>query len=186
MKLKNWKDTISKKIKRKYPAYRKYSNLKQLHFFWLESKTNCPITKEEYLDYSFLKKLHFSRGRLKTSRFRYKFSLLADTFIFTPEGKLVGRIRFAFVEPSDRLDIYNVDDLGRMVAENKISFAFCGGHRSSLYTRDAFRYGEGDMYFVVKNGKIFLLNNLNYWPFNVPEDTSFRLIPFEEFINQMK
>ena len=65
-------------------------------------------------------------------------------------------------------------------------FAFCGGHRSSLYTRDAFRYGEGDMYFVVKNGKIFLLNNLNYWPFNVPEDTSFRLIPFEEFINQMK
>lgn len=40
-----------KKIKRKYPAYRKYSNLKQLHFFMLKNKTNCPITKEEIMNY---------------------------------------------------------------------------------------------------------------------------------------
>ena len=94
-----------KKIKRKYPAYRKYSDLKQLHFFMLNNKTNCPITKEEYLDYSFLKKLHFHRGRLKTSWFRYNLFLYADTFLFTPEGKLVGRICMAFVEPPDRLKI---------------------------------------------------------------------------------
>lgn len=186
------KDEIEKlerynlRMLRKNPAYRKYPNLKQLHFFWLESKTNCSITKEEYLDYSFLKKLHFSRGRLKTSRFRYNHSLYADTFLFTPEGKLVGRICFAFVEPLDWLDIYNVDDLGRLVAEDKISFAFCGGHRRLLYSGDAFRYGAGDMYCVVIDGKIFQLNNLNYWPFDVPDDTSFRLIPFEDFINQVK
>ena len=34
---------------RKFPAYRKYSNLKQLHFFWVKSKTYCPITNEEFL-----------------------------------------------------------------------------------------------------------------------------------------
>lgn len=186
------KDEIEKlerynlRMLRKNPAYRKYPNLKQLHFFCLENKTKCPITKEEYLDYSFLNKLHFSRGRLKTSRFRYNHSLYADTFLFTPEGKLVGRICFAFVEPLDWLNIYNVDDLGRLVAEDKISFAFCGGHRRMLYSGDAFRYGAGDMYCVVMDGKIFQLNNLNYWPFDVPDDTKFRLIPFEEFINQMK
>ena len=170
-----------KKIKTKYPAYRKYSNLKQLHFFLLKNKTNCPITKEEYLDYSFLKRLHFHRGRLKTSWFRYNLSLYADTFIFTPEGKLVGRVRLASAEPPDCLKIYNVDDIGRLVAENKISFAFCGGHESSLYTSYAFRYCEGTMYCIVINGKIFLLNN---WPYNVPNDFNSRLTPFEEFINQ--
>ena len=170
-----------KKFKRKNPAYRKYSNLKQLHFFLLKNKTNYPITKEEYLNYSFLKKLHFHRGRLKTSRFRSNLSLYADTFIFTPEGKLVGRVRLASAEPPDYLKIYNVDDIGRLVAENKISFAFCGGHESSLYTSYAFRYCEGTMYCIVINGKIFLLNN---WPYNVPNDFNSRLTPFEEFINQ--
>ncbi len=184
------KDEIEKlerynlRMLRKNPAYRKYSDLKQLRFFILSNKTNCPITMEEYLDYSFLKKLHFHRGRLKTSWFRYNIFLYADTFLFTPEGKLVGRICFAFVEPLDWLNIYNVDDLGRLVAEDKISFAFCGGHRRMLYSGDAFRYGAGDMYCVVMDGKIFQLNNLNYWPFDVPDDTEFRLIPFEEFIEK--
>ena len=175
-----------KKIKRKYPAYRKYSDLKQLHFFMLNNKTNCPITKEEYLDYSFLKRLHFHRGRLKTSWFRYNLFLYADTFLFTPEGKLVGRICMAFVEPPDRLKIYNADELGRLVAENKISLAFCGGHSSSLYTSNAFRHCVGGMYCVVINGKIFLLNNLYNLLYDVTDDTKSYLLPFEEFINQMK
>lgn len=173
-----------KKIKRKYPAYRKYSNLKQLHFFMLKNKTNCPITKEEYLDYSFLKRLHFHRGRLKTSWFRYNLFLYADTFLFTPEGKLVGRICMGFVEPPGAVKIYNVDDLGRMMVENKISFAFCGGYHSSLYTSSAFRHCEGGMYCVVINGKTFLLNNLYNLPYSVTGDAKSRLIPFEEFINQ--
>ena len=162
---------------RRNPAYWKYSNLKQLHFFHLRNKTNCPMTKEEYLDYSFLKKLQFSRVR---TWFWGKL-LNADTFLFTPEGKLVGKIRSGFVEPPNWMEIYNAGDLGRLVAENKISFAFCGGHESSLYTSYAFRYCEGTMYCIVINGKIFLLNN---WPYNVPNDFNSRLTPFEEFINQ--
>lgn len=169
---------------RQNPAYWKYSNLKQLHFFLLNNKTNCPITKEEYLDYSFLKKLQFFRVRRKRSWFRSLLS--ADTFLFTPEGKLVGKIRAGFVEPSDWLKIYNADELGRLVAENKISFAFNGGNRADLYTNEVFRYGTGDMYCVVIDGKIFLLNNLSCWPYDVPDDTEFRLIPFEDFINQVK
>jgi len=96
-------------------------------------------------------------------------------------NKLVGRVRLASAEPPDCLKIYNVDDIGRLVAENKISFAFCGGHESSLYTSYAFRYCEGTMYCIVINGKIFLLNN---WPYNVPNDFNSRLTPFEDFINQ--
>lgn len=162
------------------PAYRKYSKLKQLHFFFLKNKTNCPITKEEYLDYSFLKKLKFSRSR---TWFWGKL-LNADTFLFTPEGKLVGKICFGFVEPLGWLKIFNADELGRLVAENKISFAFNGGNRADLYTNEAFNHGIGDMYCVVIDGKIFLLNNLSCWPYDVPDDTEFRLIPFEEFIEK--
>ncbi len=170
-----------KKIKRKYPAYRKYSNLKQVHFFWLNNKTNCPITKEEYLDYSFLKKLQFSRVR---TWFWGKL-LNADTFLFTPEGKLVGKICFGFVEPLGWLKIFNIDELGRLVAENKISFAFNGGNREDLYTHEAFNHGIGDMYCVVIDGKIFLLNNfyLDTLDYN---DRKLRLLPFEDFINQKK
>lgn len=163
---------------RKFPAYRKYSNLKQLHFFWVKSKTYCPITNEEFLDYSFLRQLQFFRVRRKTSMFRSKLFLNADTFLFTPEGKLVGRISFGFVEDPNWMKNYNADDLGRLVAENKISFAFCGGRRTS------FCHGTGDMYCVVINGEIFLVNNLVRMALDNPDDPNFRLIPFEEFINQ--
>ena len=138
------------------------------------------MTKEEYLDYSFLKKLKFSRSR----NWLWGKLLDADTFLFTPEGKLVGKIRAGFVEPSGWLKIYNADELGRLVTENKISFAFNGGNRADLYTNEVFRYGTGDMYCVVIDGKIFLLNNLSCWPYDDSDDTEFRLIPFEEFIEK--
>jgi hypothetical protein len=101
--------------------------------------------------------------------------------VFTSDGKLVGAVRDGFVEDPNWMEVYNADELGRLVVENKISFAFCGGHESSLYTSYAFRYCEGTMYCIVINGKIFLLNN---WPYNVPNDFNSRLTPFEEFINQ--
>jgi hypothetical protein len=181
------KDEIEKlerynlRMLRKNPAYWKYSNLKQLHFFFLKNKTNCPITKEEYLDYSFLKKLKFSRSR---TWFWGKL-LNADTFLFTPEGKLVGKICFGFVEPLGWLKIFNADELGRLVAENKISFAFCGGHRDLLYTSDAFRYGAGDMNCVVIDGKIFLLDNL-YFNAESPDGRKLHLLSLEEFIDKHK
>ena len=172
-----------KKIKRKYPAYRKYSNLKQLHFFMLKNKTNCPITKEEYLDYSFLRKMCFFRTRRHLHRFKRDIFLDAATFVFTPEGKLVGKIRSGFVEPPNWMEIYNAGDLGRLVAENKISFAFCGGIRSRLYTRESWENG-GDMDCVVIEGKIFLLNNLDRSSLDDSANTKFQLIPLEDFINK--
>ena len=171
-----------KEFKRVYPAYRKYSNLKQLHFFHLRNKTNCPITKEEYLDYSFLKKLYFSRGSLRRSRPRYNLSLYAITFLFTPEGKMVGKIDFGFVEPYS-LGVYNASELGRLVVENKISFAFNGGNKEYLYTSEVFNNGAGDMYCVVIDGKIFLLNNFFFDPEN-PDGRKLHLLPLEDFINQ--
>lgn len=78
---------------------------------------------------------------------------------------------------------FNIDELGRLVAENKISFAFNGGNREDLYTHEAFNHGIGDMYCVVIDGKIFLLNNfyLDTLDYN---DRKLRLLPFEDFINQ--
>ena len=169
---------------RQNPAYRKYPNLKQLHFFLLNNKTCSPITKGEYLDYSFLKKMKFFRQKRKTSIFRSNIFLYADTFLFTPEGKPVGRIRSGFLEPSDWLIIYNADDLGRLVAENKISFAFCGGVRSLLYTSEAFSDVVGDMYCVVINDKIFLLNNLVRSASDNPDDPTFHLLPLEVFVDK--
>jgi len=137
------------------------------------------MTKEKYLDYSFLKKLKFSRSR----NWLWGKLLNADTFLFTPEGKLVGKICFGFVEPPDWSRIINADELGRLVAENKISFAFNGGNREDLYTSEIFNDGIGDMYCVVIDGKIFLLNNfyLDTLDFN---DRKLRLLPFEEFIEK--
>lgn len=172
-----------KKIQKMFPVYRKYPDLKQLHFFCLHNKTNCPITKEEYLDYSFLKKMQFSRGKLKTSGFRYKQFLIASTFVFTPEGKLIGKIRAGFVEDPNWMEVYDVGDLGRLVAENKISFAFSGGLRSRLYTRESWNDG-GDMDCVVIDGKIFLLNNLDRSFLDTPDDPKFHLVPWDEFIDK--
>lgn len=173
-----------KKIKRVYPAYRKYSKLKQLHFFWLNNKTNCLITKEEYLDYSFLRKLQFLRERLKTSWSRCNLSLYANTFIFTPEGKLVGKIDRGFVEDPNWMECYNADVLGRLVAENKISFAFNGGNRENLYTSEVFNQGAGNMNCVVIDGKIFLLENLSLINPDYPDDRNLRLTLLEDFIEQ--
>lgn len=172
-----------KKMQREYPAYREYSDLKQLHFFWLHNKSNCPITKEEYLDYSFLRKMCFFRTRRHLHRFKRDIFLDAATFVFTPEGKLVGKIRSGFVEPPNWMEIYNAGDLGRLVAENKISFAFCGGIRSRLYTRESWENG-GDMDCVVIEGKIFLLNNLDRSSLDDSANTKFQLIPLEDFINK--
>ena len=172
-----------KKMKKLFPVYRKYSNLKQLHFFCLHNKTNCPITKEEYLDYSFFKKMQFSRGKLKTSRFRYKQFLIASTLVFTPEGKLVGKIRGGFVEDPNWMECYNAGDLGRLVADNKISFAFCGGIRSRLYTHESWNNG-GDMDCVVIDGKIFLLNNLDRSFPDSPTAFEFHLLPWYKFIDK--
>ena len=185
------KDEIEKlerynlRMLRKNPVYRKYPNLKQLHFFWLNNKSNCLITKEEYLDYSFLKKLQFFRERRKNSWFRYNLSLYAITFLFTPEGKPVGIVNAGFVEPSDWLEDYNVDELGRLVVENKISFAFNGGNIENLYTSNVFNHGAGNMFCVVIDGKIFLLENLSLIsPDYHPEDRSLRLRLFEDYIDQ--
>ena len=171
-----------KRFKRVYPAYRKYSNLKQVHFFWLNNKTNCPITKEEYMDYSFLEKLHFNRGRIITSWPRYKLSLYAITFLFTPEGKPVGIINGGFVEPPYSLGVYNAGELGRLMIENKISFAFNGGNREELYTSEIFNNGAGDMFCVVIDGKIFLLENFYFEDY--PEDRNLRLTLLEDYIEQ--
>ena len=186
-----------KKMQKLFPVYRKYSNLKQLHFFCLQNKTNCPITKEEYLDYSFFNKMQFSRGKLKTFGFRlfhhqhelytrYKQFLIASTFVFTPEGNLVGMIRSGFVENPNWMEIYNTGDLGRLVAENKISFAFCGGNRHYLYTSESFNGGGGDMDCVVIDGKIFLLNNLGRTFPDTPDAPEFHLLPWDEFIEKQK
>lgn len=172
-----------KKMQKLYPVYRQYSNLKQLHFFCLHKKTNNPITKEEYLDYSFLKKMQLSRGKLKTSRFRYKQLLCASTLVFTSEGKLVGSIRDGFVEDPNWMEVYDVGDLGRLVAENKISFAFGGGLRSRLYTRESWNNG-GDMDCVVIDEKIFLLNNLDRSFPDAPDTPNFHLLPLEDFIDK--
>lgn len=176
-----------KMMQKRNPVYRQYSDLKQLHFFCLRNKTNSPITKEEYLDYSFLKKLQFSRGKLKTSRFRYKQFLCASTMVFTPEGKLVGMIRCGYVEHPSWMKIYNAGELGRLVTQNKISFAFSGGNRGKyLYTSESFNGGGGDMDCVVIDGKIFLLNNLDRSFLDTPDDPKYHLLPWDEFFEKQK
>lgn len=171
-----------KKMQKLFPIYRQYSELKQLHFFCLRNKTNCSITKEEYLDYSFLDKMQFSRGELKTSRFRYKQFLIAYTFVFTPEGNLVGMIRGGFVEDPNWMEIYNTGDLGRLVTDNKISFAFTGGNRQYLYTSESYNGGGGDMDCVVINGEIFVLNNLERDALDNPDAPDFYLLPLKQYL----
>ena len=172
-----------KKCRDKYHDYRKYSNLIQLHFFCLHNKTNSPITKEEYLDYSFLKKMQFSRVRRKTVWSRSKSLLSTISYLFTPEGKLVGVVRFGFVEDPNWMEIYNAGDLGRLVVKKKISFAFCGGIRSRLYTCESWK-NSGDMECVVIDGKIFLLNNMDRSFLDTPDDPKFHLLPWDEFIEK--
>lgn len=134
------------------------------------------------MDYSFLKKLHFNRGRIITSWPRYKLSLYAITFLFTPEGKPVGIIIGGFVEPPYSLGVYNAGELGRLMIENKISFAFNGGNREELYTSEIFNNGAGDMFCVVIDGKIFLLENFYFEDY--PEDRNLRLTLLEDYIEQ--
>lgn len=172
-----------KKMQKCFPIYKQYSDLKQLHFFELLNKTNSPITKEEYLDYSFFKKMQFSRGRLIKSMSRYKQFLSAYTFVFTSDGKLVGAVRDGFVEDPNWMEVYNADELGRLVVENKISFAFRGGLRGRLYTCESWKNG-GDMDCVVIDEKIFLLNNLDRSFLDTPDDPKFHLLPWDEFIGK--
>ncbi len=171
------------KLIRKHPSYRKYSNLKQLHFFNLKSKDERLFTKEEYLDYSFLNHLKFIRYTQKRSWFKKDMLFSTDTYLFTPEGEPVGHIRFGLVEPLDWLRMLNVDDLGRLVAEKKISFAFCGGSRQSIYTSEAFGIGAGELYCVIDN-KIYLLENFDLMNPDYLEDRNLRLTLLEDFIEQ--
>jgi len=97
----------------------------------------------------------------------------------------MGKINGGFVEPPYWLEVYNADELGRLVAENKISFAFNGGSRENLYTSRVFNNCAGDMFCVVIDGKISLLNN--YWhDSDEPDDAKFHLLPLEEYVNQME
>ena len=125
--------------------------------------------------------MRFSRLKRKISWFRSNLFLSTNTFLFTPEGKLVGKIRCGFVEPLSWMEIYNADDLGRLVIENKISFAFCGGFRSLPNTSGDFR-NSTDMDCVVINGEIFVINNLERDALDNPDAPDFYLLPLKQYL----
>lgn len=171
----NWK-----KIKNN-PILKNFPDLIQFHFYVLKNVTNKKIKIDEYLDYSFLNKLSFTHVKRKISKFRKKNLILAETYLFTSNGKPVGQLDYyGRLLPPEWLSILNINDLGRLVADNKISFAFCGT-RDIPFDDDAFNGGVGD-FFCVINDSIYLLDNFHI--FGQPENNGLHLIPLGELINQ--
>lgn len=162
------------------PTLRQYSDLRQFHFFVLENKTGSSIRKEEYLDCSFLKKLSFCQHKRKTSPFRKSSLFLDETYIFTPEGKAVGHISHGRLLPSYWLYLINDEEFYHLI--NKISFAFCGTGRESLFRKDAFQNGYSEFYCVIQDS-VYILDSFDLST-DFSGDKNMHLILLEDYINQ--
>ena len=169
----NWK------LIKRDPTLRQYSNLRQFHFFVLKKETASPFQKEEYLDYSFFKKLSLCRYKRKTSPFR-KSSLFSDeTYIFTPEGKAVGHITHGMLRPTYWLNMINDKEFYPLI--NKISFAFCGTDRESLFRKDAFS-GYNEFYCVIQDS-VYILDGFD-GAYAFLKFGKLHLTLLEDYINQ--
>lgn len=148
----------------------KYDNLKQFHIFYLDNFQSSYISKEEYQDYSFLKKLCFSYDFKRYFWVFKKKYLSSDTYIITQEGEVIGRYIEGHFLPRWAWDDNYIQALGKMYVNNKIDFAFCDGIEFNFKGLVKLR-----RYLIVQNDKIF-----------VSADTDdLQLIPLEDYIKNL-
>lgn len=163
--MEKWDEHIAKLVRRN-KDFGKYKNLKRFHIFYFDNFQSAYISKEEYQDYSFLRKLCFSYDFKRYFLFFKKKHLTLDTYLITPEGEVVGRYFAGHFHPRWAWDDSYIQALGKMYVNNQIDFAFCDGIEFNF--RGFVRLRR---YLIVQNDTIF-----------VSADTEdLQLIPLEDY-----
>lgn len=160
---------------------KKYKQLSQFHIFRLSQSENNHIERQEYLDYSFLKRLKFNyttERRVWYSREKKLFS--AVTYLVSPEGEVVGMFDRGVFWPKWYWDSKIINDIVRLFMDNKIDFAFFDAIDSDYINR-----WNPDRYIFIKEDTVFATGDT--FIFDEKQDTliykdTLRLIPLETYI----
>lgn len=159
---------------------KKYKQLSQFHIFRLSQSENNHIERQEYLDYSFLKRLKFNyttERRVWYSREKKLFS--AVTYLVSPEGEVVGMFDRGVFWPKWYWDSKNINDIVRLFMDNKIDFAFFDAIDS-----DYINSWNPNRYIFIKEDTVFATGDT--FIFDEKQDTliykdTLRLIPLESY-----